>query len=128
MATKYYIFEPKAPASFLPLLSNRVYAVETTLFIFVTKSRCSIHFRYQVSLQTYIQISSQPFSQYYNLVSHITYLVCINFIHEWRELSERQIFINISWQFNLALRVFAINLRGSWRKNFFYIFRSFGNV
>ena len=41
--------------------------------------------------------SLQPFSQDYDLVSHTTYVVCANFIHEWRDLqfkvhSERQIF------------------------------------
>ena len=39
----------------------------------------------------------QPFSQDYGLASHTTHVVCINFIHEWRDLqfnvdSERQIF------------------------------------
>ena len=39
------------------------------------------------------------------LVSHITYVVCVNFIHKWRNLQfkvdpERQIFLRkISWQF-----------------------------
>ena len=42
-----------------------------------------------------------------DLVSHTTYVVCVNFIHKWRELqftvdSERQIFLrNFSWQFYL---------------------------
>ena len=39
----------------------------------------------------------QPFSQDYNLASHTTHVLCINFIPEWRDLqfnvaSERQIF------------------------------------
>ena len=40
------------------------------------------------------------------LVSHTTYVVCVNFIHKWQDLqfkidSERQIFFlrNFSWQF-----------------------------
>ena len=39
----------------------------------------------------------QSFSQVNDLVSHTTYVVCVNFIHKWRDLqfkvdSERQIF------------------------------------
>ena len=39
----------------------------------------------------------QSFSQDYGLASHITHVVCVNFIREWRDLqfkfdSERQIF------------------------------------
>ena len=39
----------------------------------------------------------QPFSQNYGLASHITHVVCVNFMREWRDLqfnvdSERQIF------------------------------------
>ena len=30
--------------------------------------------------------SLQHFSEDYGLVSHTTYVVCINFIHEWRDL------------------------------------------
>ena len=30
--------------------------------------------------------SIQPFSQDYNLASHIIYVVCVKFIHEWRAL------------------------------------------
>ena len=58
--------------------------------------------------RTYIPIwLLQPFSQDYNLASHTTYVVCVNFINEWRYLqfkvdSERQIFLRIfSWQFYL---------------------------
>ena len=55
-------------------------------------------FWHVVSGSTYIHNwSLEPFSQDYDLASHITYVVCVNFIHEWRELqfkvdSERQIF------------------------------------
>ena len=52
------------------------------------------------NLHTYIPIhncSLQSFSQDYNLFSHITYAVCLNFIQEWWDLqfkvdSEQQIF------------------------------------
>ena len=30
--------------------------------------------------------SLQPFSQDYELVSYTTYVVCVNFIHKWRDL------------------------------------------
>ena len=50
--------------------------------------------------KTYIRIHNWPlqtFSQDYGLASHTTYVVCVNFIHKWRDLqlkvdSERQIF------------------------------------
>ena len=48
-------------------------------------------------LHTYIHNwQLQPFTQDYGLASHTTYIVCVNFIHEWRLLqfnvdSERQI-------------------------------------
>ena len=50
--------------------------------------------------QTYAYIHNwplQPFSQDYGLASHITHVVCVNFIREWRDLqfnvdSEQQIF------------------------------------
>ena len=61
-----------------------------------------------------------------DLVSHTTYVVCVNFIHKWRDLqfivdSERQ----IVWEtfhsnFYFILRVFARNLlRGNRRRNTF---------
>ena len=74
----------------------------------------------------------KPFSQDYDLVSHTTHAVCVNFIREWRPLqfkvdSERQIFGEIfTWQALFTLRVFARNLlkRKSPRKYyFFFIFR-----
>ena len=42
----------------------------------------------------------QPLSQDYGLDSHTTYVVCVNFIHKWRDLqfkvdSERQILKNL---------------------------------
>ena len=57
-----------------------------------------ILFNFFVFLHTYIRNwSLQPFSQDSDLASHTTYVVCVNFIHEWRDLhfnvdSERQIF------------------------------------
>ena len=65
-----------------------------------------------------------------NLASNITYVMCVNFIHKWRDLlfkvdSERQMFlINFSWQFFFTLRVFSrILLRGSSRRNIIPYFR-----
>ena len=41
------------------------------------------------SLITYIHNwSLQPFSQVYNLYSHRTYVVCVNFMHGWRDFWE----------------------------------------
>ena len=71
----------------------------------------------------------QPFSQAYNLVSHTTYVACVNFIHEWPDLqfkfvSERQIFEEIFMAMLFIFRVFSRNLlRGSLRRNIFFIFR-----
>ena len=71
--------------------------------------------------------SLQPFSQDYDLVSHTTYVVCVNFIHEWWDLqfkvdSERQIFEKLFMAILFTLRVFARNLlRGSRRRNTFCI-------
>ena len=57
---------------------------------------------YMVRKGTYIHTNIhnwplQPFSQDYGLASHTTFVVCVNFIREWRDLqfnvdSERQIF------------------------------------
>ena len=49
-------------------------------------------------MYTYIHNwSLQPLSQDYDLASHITFIECVNFLHEWRDLQfkvdyERQIF------------------------------------
>ena len=58
------------------------------------------------------------------LAPHTTNVVCVNFIHKWRDLqfkvdSEKQIFFlrNFSLQFLFTLRVFARNLlRGNRRR------------
>ena len=46
---------------------------------------------------TYIIGQYNPLVRIIDLVSHTTYVVCVNFIHKWRDLqfkvdSERQIF------------------------------------
>ena len=73
------------------------------------------------SLHTYIIGHYNPLVRIIDLISHTTYVVCVDFIHKWRDLqfkvgSERQIFC----QFYLFLRVFARNvLRGNrWRNTF----------
>ena len=56
---------------------------------------------------TYIIGRYNPSVRIIDLVSHTTYVVCVNFIHKWRDQqfnvdSERQIFLrNFSWQFYL---------------------------
>ena len=80
---------------------------------------------------TYIhKWSLQPLSQDYCLVSHTTYVVCVNFIPEWRDLqfkvdSERQIFEKLfHGRFYFTLRVFARNLlRGNRNREERYSFR-----
>ena len=34
----------------------------------------------------------QPFSRYHDLASHITHVMCVNFIRDWRDIQLRQIF------------------------------------
>ena len=65
----------------------------------------------------------ETFSQDYGLHSHTTHVVCVNFIHEWRDLqlnidSERR---NIFMTDLFTLRVFATNLlRGKRQRNIFF--------
>ena len=60
-----------------------------------------------VYIHTYIVGHYNPSVRIFDLVSHTTYVVCVNFIHKWRDLqfkvdSERQIFLrNFPWQFYL---------------------------
>ena len=71
----------------------------------------------------------QPFSQNYDPVSHTTYVVCVNFLHTWRDLqfkvdSEWQIFEKLFMAILFTLRAFARNLlRGSRRRNISFLFR-----
>ena len=78
---------------------------------------------------TYIIGHYNPSVRIIDLVSHTTYVVCVNFIDKWRDLqfkvgSERQIF----WEtfhgnFIWTLRVFARNLlRGKSPKKYFSYF------
>ena len=76
-------------------------------------------------IHTYIYIyiigHFNPSVRIIDLVSHTTYVVCVSFIHKWRDLqltvdSERQIF------YLFILRVFARNLlRENRRRNTFRI-------
>ena len=65
----------------------------------------------KVFMETKHTYSLQQFSQDYNLASHKTYVVCVNFMHKWRDLqfkvnSDRQIFLrNCSWQFYLLFEL-----------------------
>ena len=79
-------------------------------------------------IRTYIIGYYNPSVRIIDLVSHTTYVVCVNFIHKWRDLlfkvdSERQIF----WEtfhgnFLFTLRVFARNLlRGNRQRKTFRI-------
>ena len=65
------------------------------------------------TLRTYVIGHYNPSVSIIELVSHTTYLACVNFIHKWRVLqfkvaSERQIFLrNFSWQFYLLSEILA---------------------
>ena len=69
----------------------------------------------------------QPFSQDYDLASHTTYVVCVNFIHKWRNLqfkldSERQICEKLLMAILFTIRIFARNLqRGNLQRNIFVL-------
>ena len=80
-------------------------------------------------IHTYIIGHYNPSVRIIDLVSHTTYVVCVNFIHKWRDLlfkvdSERQIFFfeKLFMAILFTLRVFARNLlRGNRRRNTFRI-------
>ena len=82
---------------------------------------------------TYIHnCSTQPFSQDYDLVSHTTYVACVNFVHEWRNpqfkvIPERQIFFfkKLFIAILFTLRVFG---REEVTVEMFFIFRLFGDA
>ena len=83
-------------------------------------------------MHTYIRNwSLQPFSQDYDLAFHTIYVVCVNFIHEWRnpqfKVDRTTDFLTNFFMTGLfTLRVFAKNLvRGSRRRNIF-IFSDLG--
>ena len=69
----------------------------------------------------------QPFSQDYDLTSHITYVVCVHFIHEWRDLQfkfdyKRQIFEKLFMAFLFALSFCQKSAESNWPKKHFHIF------
>ena len=87
---------------------------------------------FYLKYNAYIIGHYNPSVRIINIVSHTSYIVCVNFIHKWQDLhfkvdSEQQIFLrNFSWQICLfTLRVFASNLlrRKSPKKYFFRIWR-----
>ena len=56
-----------------------------------------------------------------DLVSHTNYVVCVNFIHKWRELQFKV--DSFHGRFLFTLRVFVRNLmRGNCRRNTFFVF------
>ena len=80
------------------------------------------------NLHTYIIGHYNPSVRIIDLVSHTTYVVCVNFIHKWRDLQfysrlrTTDFLRNFSWQFLFTLRVFGRNLlRGNRRRNTFRI-------
>ena len=79
-------------------------------------------------LHTYIFGRYNPSVRIIDLVSHTTYVVCVNFIHKWRDLQLKvdfkwQIFLRNFFMANLfTLRVFVRNLlSGNHRRNTFCI-------
>ena len=79
-------------------------------------------------MHTYVIGHYNPLVRIIDLVSHTTYVVCVNFRQKWRDLqfkvdSERQLFWEtFAWQFLVTFRVFARNLlRGNRRRNTFRI-------
>ena len=82
-----------------------------------------------ITMHTYIHNwPLQLFSQDYDLISHTTYVVCVNFIHKWqvtyslKSLPKGRYLRNLSWQFIFTHSGFARNLlRASRRSNIFHI-------
>ena len=67
----------------------------TDIIVLRKCKRCS--YNNNKYIQTYIIAHYNPSVRIIDLVSHTTYVVCVNFIHNWRDLqfkvdSERQIF------------------------------------
>ena len=48
-----------------------------------------------MNIHTYLIVHYNPSVRIINLVSHITYVVCVNFIHKWRNL---QFQVDSEWQ------------------------------
>ena len=58
-----------------------------------------------------------------DLVSHTTYVVCVNFIYKWRRLRTTDIFVKLFIAILYTLRHFARNLlRGNRRRSTFFYF------
>ena len=96
----------------------RLISQHTTYYTMATSSL------FNTCWHTYIIGHYDPSIRIIDLVSHITYVVCVNFIHKWRDLQfkvdfERQIF----WEtFHGNFIYFARNLlRGNRRRNTFRI-------
>ena len=92
-------------------------------------NNCSVpHLSYftYTYMHTYVNnCSLQPFSQDYDLVSHVTYFVCVHF-YTWvmGPTVQQQIFEKLFMANLFTLRVFARNLlRGSRRRNILFIWR-----
>ena len=91
----------------LPLLRGELlqFCFVLRFFYFLSLSLYTLFFFFSRSyIHTYIHnCALQPLSQDYGLASYTTYVVCINFIHKWRDLhfkvdTEQQIFEKLSWQ------------------------------
>ena len=83
----------------------------------------SICYLREVYLHTYIIGHYNPSVRIIDLVSHTSYVGCVNFIQKWRQVdSERQIFEKLFMAIWFTLGVFARNLlRGYRRRNTFRI-------
>ena len=69
--------------------------------------------------------SLQIFNQNYDLAFHTTYAVCVDFIHEYRDL---QIFDKLFISFLFTLRALVINMpRGSCHKKYVPLFPFVGD-
>ena len=68
--------------------------------------------------------SLQPISQVYDLASHSTYVVYVNFIHEFKVDSERQILEKLFMAILFILRVFASHLLRRRRRRYIFVLMS----
>ena len=90
-----------------------------------TLQRCQQYFMAKLNTRNW---SLQPFSLDYYPASFTIYLVCVHFIHEWRDLqfkvdSERQIIWETLHDNSIYSQSFCQkSAEGKWPKKYFFIF------
>ena len=95
--------QPSLDENIVIQVNSSACLAEFLRFIYQCKDNVNVNRYHKISdlslqcLHTYIIGHYNPAVMIIDLVSHITYVVCVNFIHKWRDLqfkvdSERKIF------------------------------------